>query len=81
MDALGLVARELLGEAIVELGGVGRLVAGDAGGDLKFAAFSPVLGDPDAAEAVGAVFAGQAGARGTALDYLEGGGAGYRLDK
>ena len=37
-----------------------------------------VFGDSDAAEAVGADIAGQAGMGGAALDHLEGGGAGHR---
>ena len=52
VDPLDLVERDLLTEAIVELGGAGGLVPGDPGRDLEVAAVSKVLGDPGAAEAV-----------------------------
>ena len=53
-------------------------MAGDACGDLEITAVSQVLGDAGAAEAVGADFAGEAGAGGSALDHLEGSDAGHR---
>ena len=53
VNPLDLVEGDLLRQAIVELGGAGGLVAGDACGDLKIAAVSQVLGDPGATEAVG----------------------------
>ena len=47
-----LVERDLLVEAIVELGGAGGLVPRDPGRDLEVAAVSEVLRDPRTAEAV-----------------------------
>ena len=54
VDPLDFVERDLLAEAVVELGGAGGLMPGDPGRDLKVAAVSKVLGDPGPAEAVGA---------------------------
>ena len=54
VNLLDFVERELLAEAVVELGGVGGLVPRDSGRDLEVAAASKVLGNPGAAEAVGA---------------------------
>ena len=54
VNPLDLVERDLLTETIVELGGAGGLVPGDPGRDLEVATVSKVLGDPGAAEAVGA---------------------------
>ena len=61
MNPLYLIERDLLGQAVVELSGAGGLVASDTGGDLEVAAVSQVLGDPAAAEGVGADFAGEGG--------------------
>ena len=60
MDALDLVERDLLVQPVVELGGAGGLVPRDPGRDLEVAAVSQVLGDPGAAEAVGADLGGDA---------------------
>ena len=79
VDALDFVEGDLLLQAVVELGGPGGLVAGDARGDLEVAAVSQVLGYSGAAEAVSADFAGEAGAGGAALDHLQRGGSGHRF--
>ena len=54
VDPLDLVERDLLTEAIIQLGGEGGLVPGNSGRDLEVAAVPKVLGDPGPAEAVGA---------------------------
>ena len=54
MNPLDFVERDLLAQAIVELGGAGGLVPGDPGRDLEVAAVPKVLGDPGPTEAVGA---------------------------
>ena len=46
MDAFDFVERDFLVQAVVELGGAGGLVAGDARGDVEVTAVSQVLGDP-----------------------------------
>ena len=71
MDAFGLVERGLFGQAIIEQRGAGRLVPRDPGGDLEVAAVSQLLGDPRAAEAVGANLGGEACLLGATLDHLE----------
>ena len=71
MDAFGLVERGLFGQAIIEQRGAGRLVPRDPGGDLEVAAVSQLLGDPRAAEAVGANLGGEARLLGATLDHLE----------
>ena len=53
VNALDFVERDLVPQAIVELGGAGGLVPGDPGRDLEGAAVSKVLRDPGAVEAVG----------------------------
>ena len=79
VDPFDLVEGDLLWQAVVELGGAGGPVAGNARGDLEIAAVTQLLGDPGAAEAVGADFPGEAGSGCAALDHLEGVGAGHRL--
>ena len=71
VDALDLVKRDLLGQAVVELGGAGRFMSRDSRRDLEGAAVSQVLGDPGAAEAMGADLGQQHHLPGTALDHLE----------
>ena len=71
MDALGLVERGLFGQAIIEQRGAGRHVPRDPGGDPEVAAVSQLLGDPRAAEAVGANLGGEARLLGATLDHLE----------
>ena len=71
MNALDLVERYLFLQAVVELGSAGRLVAGDACRDLEVAAVSQVLGDPGAAEAVGADLGGEPRLSGAALCIVE----------
>ena len=56
MDALDLVERDRLAQAVVELTGAGGLVPRDLGGDLEVAAVPEVLGNPGPAEAVGPDF-------------------------
>ena len=71
MDAFGLVERGLFGQAIIEQRGAGRLVPRDPDGDLEVAAVSQLLGDPRAAEAVGANLGREARLLGATLDHLE----------
>ena len=53
VNPFNFIQRDLLAEAIVELGGAGGLVPGDQGRDLEVAAVPQILGDPGPAEAVG----------------------------
>ena len=53
VNALDFVERDLVRQAVVELGGADGLVPGDPGRDLEVAAVSKVLRDPGAVEAVG----------------------------
>lgn len=54
MDPFDLVERDLASESVAELGSVGGFVPGAPGRAVDVAAVSPVLRDPDFAEAVGA---------------------------
>ena len=69
MDALDLVERDLFGQAIIELRGAGGHAPRDPCRDLEVAAVSQVLGDPGAAEAVGADLGGEARLSGAALSW------------
>ena len=71
MNPFNFIQRDLFLQAIVELGGAGGLVPRDPGRDLEVAAVSEVLGDPGAAEAVGADLGGESRLSGAALDHLE----------
>ena len=71
VDPLDLVERNLFAKTVVELGGAGGFVPRDPGRDLKVATVSKVLGDPRAAEAVGADLGREPRLAGATLDHLE----------
>jgi hypothetical protein len=70
MNALDLVQGNLVLPAVVELGGPGRGVPGDPGGDLQGAAVAQVIGNPRASERVVAQLRSQAGVSRPALDHM-----------